>query len=87
MSSPATASVSSALPLNAGAPPGLAPRTIRAATTEPAWVKWLLIVIRLEEYDYNGAAAIGIAMLAISFALLLAINAVQILSRRRIGYV
>ena len=47
----------------------------------------LLIVIRLEEFDYNGAAAIGIAMLAISFALLLAINAVQILSRRRIGYV
>jgi sulfate transport system permease protein len=47
----------------------------------------LLIVIRLEEFDYNGAAAIGIAMLAISFALLLVINAVQILSRRRIGYV
>ena len=47
----------------------------------------LLIVIRLEEFDYNGAAAIGIAMLTISFALLLAINAVQILSRRRIGYV
>ena len=47
----------------------------------------LLIVIRLEEFDYDGASAIGIAMLAISFALLLAINAVQILSRRRIGYV
>ena len=47
----------------------------------------LLIVIRLEEFDYDGASAIGIAMLAISFALLFAINAVQILSRRRIGYV
>jgi sulfate/thiosulfate transport system permease protein len=47
----------------------------------------LLIVIRLEEFDYNGAAAIGIAMLAISFTMLLAINAVQIFSRRRIGYV
>ncbi|NUB42799.1 sulfate ABC transporter permease subunit CysT [Fertoebacter nigrum] len=47
----------------------------------------LLIVIRLEEFDYNGAAAIGIAMLFISFSMLLAINAVQIWSRRRIGYV
>lgn len=47
----------------------------------------LLIVIRLEEFDYNGAAAIGIAMLVISFILLLAINVVQIWSRRRIGYV
>lgn len=47
----------------------------------------LLIVIRLEEFDYDGAAAIGIAMLTISFTLLLAINAVQIWSRRRIGHV
>ncbi|TWI29459.1 sulfate ABC transporter permease subunit CysT [Paracoccus sulfuroxidans] len=47
----------------------------------------LLIVIRLEEFDYNGAAAIGIAMLAISFAMLLIINLIQIWSRRRIGYV
>ncbi len=45
----------------------------------------LLIVIRLEEYDYDAAAAIGIVMLAISFAMLLAINAIQIWSRRRIG--
>ncbi len=47
----------------------------------------LLIVIRLEEFDYDGAAAIGIAMLTISFTMLLAINAIQIWSRRRIGYV
>jgi sulfate/thiosulfate transport system permease protein len=47
----------------------------------------LLIVIRLEEFDYNGAAAIGIAMLTISFLMLLAINLVQIWSRRRIGHV
>jgi sulfate transport system permease protein len=47
----------------------------------------LLIVIRLEEFDYNGAAAIGIAMLVISFTMLLVINGVQIWSRRRIGYV
>ncbi|PTW50857.1 sulfate ABC transporter permease subunit CysT [Rhodovulum kholense] len=47
----------------------------------------LLIVIRLEEYNYDAAAAIGIAMLLISFAMLLAINAIQIWSRRRIGLV
>lgn len=47
----------------------------------------LLIVIRLEEFDYDGAAAIGIAMLAISFAMLLAINLIQLWSRRRIGLV
>ena len=47
----------------------------------------LLIVIKLEEFNYEGATAIGIAMLLISFALLLAINGVQVWSRRRIGYV
>lgn len=47
----------------------------------------LLNVIRLEEFDYPGGAAIGIAMLLISFVMLLAINAVQVFSRRRIGYV
>ncbi|MFO1141336.1 MAG: sulfate ABC transporter permease subunit CysT [Amaricoccus sp.] len=43
----------------------------------------LLIVIRLEEFDYHGAIAIAIAMLAVSFLMLLAINLVQVLSRRR----
>jgi sulfate transport system permease protein len=47
----------------------------------------LLIVIKLEEFNYEGATAIGIAMLIISFALLLMINGVQVWSRRRIGYV
>ena len=47
----------------------------------------LLIVIKLEEFNYVGATAIGIAMLVISFAMLLLINAIQVLSRRRIGYV
>jgi len=47
----------------------------------------LLIVIRLEEYNYDAAAAIGIAMLLISFAMLLAINTIQIWTRRRIGLV
>ena len=47
----------------------------------------LLIVIKLEEFNYDGATAIGLAMLVISFALLFVINAVQVWSRRRIGYV
>ena len=46
----------------------------------------LLIIIQLEEFNYD-AAAIGIAMLLISFAMLLAINLIQIWSRRRIGHV
>ena len=42
----------------------------------------LLIVIRLEEFDYDGAVAIAVAMLAISFVLLLLINLIQVWSRR-----
>ncbi|MFT3761784.1 MAG: sulfate ABC transporter permease subunit CysT [Pseudoxanthomonas sp.] len=37
----------------------------------------LLIVIKLEEFDYAGATAIAAAMLLLSFALLLAINTLQ----------
>jgi len=47
----------------------------------------LLIIIQLEEFNYDAAAAIGIAMLLISFAMLLVINLIQVWSRRRIGYV
>ncbi len=47
----------------------------------------LLIVIKLEEFNYVGATAIGLAMLSLSFVMLLAINLLQIWSRRRIGYV
>lgn len=47
----------------------------------------LLIVIQLEEFNYDAAAAIGIAMLLISFVMLLTINLIQVWSRRRIGYV
>ena len=47
----------------------------------------LLIVIRLEEYNYDAATAIGLAMLGISFSMLLLINALQVWSRRRIGHV
>ncbi len=37
----------------------------------------LLIVIRLEEYDYAGATALATVMLALSFAMLLFINLIQ----------
>jgi sulfate/thiosulfate transport system permease protein len=37
----------------------------------------LLIVTKLEEYDYTGATAIAVVMLVVSFILLLAINMLQ----------
>ncbi len=44
----------------------------------------LLIVIKLEQYDYAGAAAIGVTMLAASFAVILALNVFQsLLALRR----
>ncbi|MBY0317761.1 MAG: sulfate ABC transporter permease subunit CysT [Reyranella sp.] len=46
----------------------------------------LLIVTKLEEFDYAGAAAIATVMLAISFLTLLAINGLQAFSRRRFGH-
>ena len=39
----------------------------------------LLIVIKLEQFDYNGAAALGFIMLVMSFVMLFAINLVQAL--------
>ncbi|HVR60263.1 MAG TPA: sulfate ABC transporter permease subunit CysT [Polyangia bacterium] len=45
----------------------------------------LLIVTKLEQYDYAGATAIALFMLAVSFALLLAINLLQGLIQRRGG--
>ncbi len=47
----------------------------------------LLIVIKLSEFDYAGAAAIASIMLVISFATLLLINLIQAWSRRRFGHV
>jgi len=43
----------------------------------------LLIVTKLEQYDYAGATAVAVVLLVISFALLLAINALQGVTRRR----
>ena len=37
----------------------------------------LLIVIKLEEFDYAGAAAVGVTMLVVSFAIILAFNLLQ----------
>ncbi len=45
----------------------------------------LLIVIKLEQFDYQGAAAIGVVMLVTSFALLVCINYIQAWSRGRSG--
>jgi len=43
----------------------------------------LLIVIKLEQFDYQGAAALGFIMLVMSFVMLFAINLVQAWGRRR----
>jgi sulfate transport system permease protein len=45
----------------------------------------LLIVTKLEQYQYGAATAIAVAMLVISFAVLLAINVFQLSMQRRYG--
>ncbi len=45
----------------------------------------LLIVTKLEQYDYAGATAIAVVMLAMSFVLLLGINGLQTWARRRVA--
>jgi sulfate transport system permease protein len=45
----------------------------------------LIIITKLEQYDYRGATAVAVVMLVASFALLLAINALQAWTRRRQG--
>ncbi|MDB5454434.1 MAG: sulfate transporter [Caulobacter sp.] len=42
----------------------------------------LLIIIQLEQYEYQAAAAIALVMLAVSFLMLFVINAVQAWARR-----
>ena len=44
----------------------------------------LLIITKLEQYDYAGATAIAVVMLFLSFVLLLVINALQGWSSRRV---
>jgi sulfate transport system permease protein len=45
----------------------------------------LIIVGKLEQYDYAGATAVAVVMLVMSFALLLFINALQTWQRHRTG--
>ncbi len=45
----------------------------------------LLIITKLEQYDYAGATAIAVVMLVTAFALLLAINLLQAWARKRQG--
>ncbi|MCF8005770.1 MAG: sulfate ABC transporter permease subunit CysT [Methylovulum sp.] len=45
----------------------------------------LLIITKLEQYDYAGATAIGLIMLVLSFVLLLIINSLQWWLRKRNG--
>lgn len=45
----------------------------------------LMIISKLEQYDYTGATAIAVVMLLVSFVLLLAINGLQWWSARRLG--
>ena len=45
----------------------------------------LLIITKLEQYDYAGATAVAMVMLVVSFALLLTINLLQWAARRRMA--
>jgi sulfate transport system permease protein len=45
----------------------------------------LLIITKLEQYDYQGATAIAVVMLVAAFILLLGINALQAWTRQRQG--
>jgi sulfate transport system permease protein len=45
----------------------------------------LLVITKLEQYDYQGATAIAVVMLVAAFVLLLGINALQAWTRQRQG--
>ncbi len=45
----------------------------------------LLIITKLEQYDYTGATAIAVVMLVSAFVLLLAVNGLQAWTRKRQG--
>jgi sulfate/thiosulfate transport system permease protein len=45
----------------------------------------LLIITKLEQYDYAGATAIGLMMLVVAFIMLLVINLLQAWTRKRTG--
>jgi sulfate transport system permease protein len=45
----------------------------------------LMIITKLEQFDYPGASAVAVSMLAISFVILLSVNTVQHVVARRYG--
>ena len=45
----------------------------------------LIIIAKLEQYDYKGATAVAVVLLLVSFVLLLLINYLQWLTRKRYG--
>lgn len=45
----------------------------------------LMVISKLEQYDYQGATAIAMVMLIISFVMLLSINLLQAWSSKRVG--
>ena len=45
----------------------------------------LLIITKLEQYDYTGATAIAVVLLVSAFVMLLAINLLQAWTRKRQG--
>ena len=45
----------------------------------------LIIIGKLEQYDYAGATAVAVVMLGFSFIMLLVINALQSWQRQRSG--
>ncbi len=47
----------------------------------------LMIITKLEQYDYTGATAIAVVMLVVSFVLLLVINGLQAWTAKRTGRV
>lgn len=47
----------------------------------------LLIITRLEQFDYAGATAIATIMLVMSFVILLIVNLIEAWSRKRLGHV
>ena len=46
----------------------------------------LLIMTKLEQFDYAGATSIALVMLTVSFVLLLTVNRLQAWTRMRTGY-
>ena len=62
--------------------PEQALRRMRQAQQDPLWVKWGLIVARLQVFAYGVATAIAVVLLAFSFAMLVLINLLERWSKR-----